>query len=54
MKLLDATSAEGVAAVHKDPGDAFAHVVLEPAELADVETPRPIVQVHDIHHFIYK
>ncbi len=48
VQRLDARSAERVAAVHQDTGNPLAHIVLEPAELADVETPRVVVQVQDL------
>lgn len=46
MQRLDALGAEGVAAVHEDARDALAHVVLECAELADVQAARLVVQIH--------
>ena len=55
VQRLDARCTEGVAAVDEDARDALAHVVAEAAELADVETPRAVVQVQDLrlrHHYI--
>ena len=48
VQLLDAGGAEGVAAVHEDARDALAHVVLESAELADIQAARLVVQIHDV------
>jgi len=49
VQLLDAARAEGVAAVDKYARDAFSHVVLECAELANIQSTRLIVQIHQIH-----
>lgn len=47
VQLHDASSAESVPTMDKDPGDALANVVLERAELANVEATRLIVEIHD-------
>jgi len=48
VQLLNAVGAQGVAAVHQYARNALAHVVLEGAKLADVETTRLVVEVHDL------
>ena len=53
MQLTNAVGAERVPTVHKDPGDALAHVVLEPAKLADVEATRLVIQCDDVHLLLY-
>ena len=54
MELLDAAGAKGVAAVHQDARDALAHIVLHPAELADVQAARLVIEVHQSGaHFVY-
>eukprot|EP00354_Favella_ehrenbergii_P000882 CAMPEP_0170464500 /NCGR_PEP_ID=MMETSP0123-20130129/9204_1 /TAXON_ID=182087 /ORGANISM="Favella ehrenbergii, Strain Fehren 1" /LENGTH=247 /DNA_ID=CAMNT_0010730179 /DNA_START=573 /DNA_END=1314 /DNA_ORIENTATION=- len=48
VQLLNAVRAEGVAAVDQDARDALAHVVLESAELTDVQPARLIIQIHQV------
>ena len=48
VKLLDAVSAEGVATVDQDARNALTNIVLETAELTDVEASRLVVQVHHV------
>jgi hypothetical protein len=49
VQLRDAARAEGVPAVDQYAWNAFADVILEPAELANVESTRLIIKVHDVH-----
>ena len=49
VQFTDAVGAQRVTTMNEDAGNALAHVVLEAAELADVETARLIVKLHDIH-----
>ena len=46
VQVLDTRGAEGVSTVHKNAGDSLADIVLLGAELADVELPRLVVQIH--------
>lgn len=48
VKLLNAVSAQSVSAVHQDSWDAFAHVVLESAKLANIKTPGLVVEIHNL------
>ncbi len=48
VQLLDAVGAQGVAAVDQYARNSFAHVVLEAAKLADIESARLIVQIHQV------
>ena len=49
VQLLDAIRTESMPAVHKYARNAFPDVVLESAELADVELARLVVQIHDVN-----
>ena len=53
VQLLDAARAQRVAAMDKYARNTLSNVVLEGTELADIKSPRLIVQVHQIHdaHF---
>ena len=48
VKCLNAAGAEGVSAVYEYAGDAFTHVVTETTKLADIETPRAVIEVKDL------
>ena len=48
VKLLNAVRAQSMAAVDQYARDAFTDVVLESTELANVETTRLVVKVHEI------
>ena len=53
VKLLNAVRAQSMAAVDQYARDAFTDVVLESTELANVETTRLVVKVHEIsRHFL--
>jgi hypothetical protein len=47
MQFLDAACAESVPAVNQDTRDAFSHIVLLSAELADVKPSGLVVEVQD-------
>ena len=47
MQFLDAACAESVSAVNQDTWDAFSHIVLLSAELADVKSSELVVEVQD-------
>jgi len=47
VKLVDAVSAQSVTTVDQDARNTLTHVVLLSAELANVQSSRLIVQVHD-------
>ena len=47
VELLNAVGAKGVSAVHEDARDPLSDVVLESAELANVEPTRLVVHIHD-------
>lgn len=49
MQLLDAISAQSMAAMNKYSGDPFSNIILESTKLADVKSSRLIVQVHYVH-----
>lgn len=48
MQLTNAVCAQGVSTVDEYPRDALAHVVLESAELADVEASRLVIQLNHV------
>ncbi len=52
VQLLNAVRAQSMPAVDQDAGNPFAHVVLQAAELADVQAARLIVKIHQVDgHF---
>ena len=53
VQLLDAVRAQSVAAVDQNTGDSFTDVVLQSAELTDIQAARLVVQIHqvDVCHF---
>ena len=46
MELLNATSAQSMPTVNQYARNSLTHVILKPAELANVELPGLVVQVH--------
>ena len=49
VQLLDAVRAESMSAVNQYAWDTFTNVVLERAELADIELTRLVIQIHDVN-----
>ena len=53
MKFGNTVGAEGVPTVNQDAWNALTYVVLVAAELADVKPSRFVIQLNNIHFFLF-
>ena len=53
MKLLDAVSTQGVTTVNQNPRNSLSNIILQSTKLANVKSPRFVVEVHDGRCFVH-